>query len=281
MHNLDESANMYDHEDYDLDSSYAIEHRESKVPYLDQSNVEATELQGVDSAPDNDIEFVKNFDLSGFQVVRSEYFAHLREPSITFNQGKVGINSACLKKIPWADYAQILVNRQTKMLAIRPCQEAEIFSFQWCSYRMKDKKRQPRQVTGKLFFMKLCSMMDWNPDYRYKVLGKVINANNEYLIIFDLTAAETYVRTLSVDGQHSRVSKTPLYPAEWQDQFGIPFEDHQKALRVNLFEGYAIYGIKDKSADTPVSTIQPDAALTAVALSPNEYGGNSTWSATR
>lgn len=29
-----------------------------------------------------------DFDYNGYQVVRGEYFAHLYEPSITFNMGK-------------------------------------------------------------------------------------------------------------------------------------------------------------------------------------------------
>ena len=205
---------------------------------------------------DEEVETDESFKFDGFQVVRSEFFSHLREPSITFNQGKIGVNASCLKKLPDVDFVQILINRETKTLVIRPCQESEVFSFQWCTYRARDQKRLPRQVTGKLFFMKLCTLMGWNPDYRYKVLGKLIRANNEYLFIFDLTAAETFIREQAEAGQRPRARTAPLYPSEWQDQFGIPFEDHQKALQVNLFEDYAIYGIKDKPPASP-DRVQP------------------------
>ena len=50
-------------------------------------------------------------DLHGFQVVRREFFAHVREPSIIFNDGKVGVNTACVRKLPDVEYVQILIVR--------------------------------------------------------------------------------------------------------------------------------------------------------------------------
>ena len=37
---------------------------------------------------------------------------------------------------------------------------------------------------------KLLSLMEWNPKYRYKLLGKLIRSNNELLFIFDLNSPE-------------------------------------------------------------------------------------------
>ena len=203
--------------------------------------------QEIQVVSDEEIEEMPSSIFGGFQIVRSEFFSQLHEPAITFNQGKIGVNSACLKKLPNINYAQILVNREKKMLAIRPCQETEIFSFQWCSYRARDHKRQPRQITAKMLFMKICSLMNWNMDYRYKILGKLIRANNEYLFIFNLRSAQTFVREPAAEGEKPKTSRNPVFPAEWQNQFGIPFEDHQKALQINMFQGFAVYSIKDDS----------------------------------
>ena len=125
---------------------------------------------------------VADFDFEGYQVVRGEFFAHIYEPSITFNNYKVGVNTACLKKLPNFDYVQILVNPEDKKLAVRPCSEDEKDSFRWCS---ATKKRTPKQITCRMFFAKVVSLMDWNPNYRYKLLGKLIRSGNELLFIFD------------------------------------------------------------------------------------------------
>ena len=234
------------------------------------------ESKEMDVVSDEEIEEVPDSIFGGFQIVRSEYFSQLHEPSITFNQGKVGVNSACLKKLPNIDYAQILVNREKKMLAIRPCQETDIFSFQWCTYRAKDHKRQPRQITAKMLFMKICTLMKWNLDYRYKILGKLVHANNEYLFIFNLNSAQTFIREPAAEGEKPKTSRNPIFPAEWQNQFGIPFEDHQKALQINMFHGFAVYSIKDDSTAAlneqakPTDETPPDPPE-------DQQGGDPSW----
>ena len=41
-----------------------------------------------------DIEIVddEQFDYTGYQIVRGEFFAHTFEPAIVFNKGKVSVN---------------------------------------------------------------------------------------------------------------------------------------------------------------------------------------------
>ena len=69
----------------------------------------------------------------GYEVVHGEFFAHLNEPSLTFNNFKVYVNAVCIRKVPEFDYIQILVNPDAKKLAIKPCREEEKDSFRWCS----------------------------------------------------------------------------------------------------------------------------------------------------
>lgn len=139
------------------------------------------------------LEMGDSFDLNGFQVVRKEFFAHLREPSVSFNNCKFSVNSACLAKFPRTDYVQVMINRDTKILALRPCSEGARDSFAWCN--ASKGKRKPRAITCKLFFAKVVDLMNWNPNYKYKLLGRLIHANGEYLIAFDLHSTEVYQRT--------------------------------------------------------------------------------------
>ena len=232
------------------------------APMSPESTADTPEEEVLTVVPvsDEPIEDDNSFSLDKFQVVRREFFSHISEPSITFNNYKIGLNSACIKRLPQIDYIQFLVNRQTRKLAIRPCLESDLHSFQWCTN--SGGKRKPRQVTGKIFFMKLFDMMGWNPNYRYKILGKLIRANGEYLFVFDLTSTEVYQR-IAKEGTKPKMSRTPVFPAEWQDQFGVPFEEHRKSLQINIFDNYAVYGIKDKEAEhsavpgIPAQTEQP------------------------
>ena len=196
-----------------------------------------------------DDEIIKDetFTYQGYQVVRGEFFAHINEPSITFNNSKVSLNTACVNKLPDIDYVQILVNPEEMKLAVRPCGEDAKDSFLWCGINRKNGRKKPRQITCRMFFAKIVQLMEWNPDHRYKIMGKLIESNDDYLFIFDLKATEVYQR-ISPDGEKPRSSRTPVFPSEWQDQFGLPVEEHRKSLQINIFNGYAVFGIKDTSA---------------------------------
>lgn len=181
------------------------------------------------------------FSYDGYQVVRGEFFAHTFEPSITFSDSKVYVNMACLNRMPDVEYIQILINQQTKKLVVRPCREDEKDSFRW---RTSTGRCRPRQITCRIFYAKLAEMMHWNPVYRYKLLGKLITANSEQLYIFDLTATEVYQR-IRQEGRKARNCRTPVFPSEWQNQFGLPVEEHRRQLQINIFDGYTVFGIKD------------------------------------
>ena len=201
-------------------------------------------------APDTEVIEDESFSYQGYQVVRGEFFSHIYEPSVSFNNCKVQFNTACLKKMPTVEYVQFLVNPITMSLAVRPCHEDDKDAFAWCT--TKNGKRKPRQITGRLFFAKIVSMMGWNPNYRYKLLGKIIRRGGEYLILFDLKATETYQRVIK-EGEKPKTSRTPVFPAEWQNQFGLPVEEHRKQLQVNIFDGYTVFSVQDpaKEASAP------------------------------
>lgn len=190
-----------------------------------------------------------DFSYEGYQVVRGEFFAHIYEPSFTFNNYKVSVNTACIKKLPEYDYVQILVNPDEKKLAVKPCKEDEKDSFRWCS---ATSKRSPRQITCRMFFAKVISLMDWNPDYRYKLLGKLIRSENDLLFVFDLTSPEIYKRNVKENGKSSS-SRTPAYPEGWKNQFGLPVKEHKQQIQVSVFNGYAVFGLQDEKKKKPLN----------------------------
>lgn len=85
--------------------------------------------------------------------------------------------------------------------------------------------------------------MGWNPNYRYKMLGKIIKTGMDYLILFDLNSTEVYQKIIK-DGEKVKTSRSPQFPSEWKNQFGLPVEEHKKLLQINVFEGYTMFGIE-------------------------------------
>lgn len=189
-----------------------------------------------------------DFSYEGFQVVRGEFFSHIYEPTFTFSDYKVNVNTACVKKLPDVDYIQLLVNPVEKKLVVRPCGEDEKDSLRWSTKSIK--KRAPKKITCKIFYAKVLSMMNWNPEYRYKLLGKLIKSGEEYLFVFDLNSPEIFVKSVK-EGEKAKLSRKPTYPEEWKNQFGVPVEDHQNNLQINIFNGYTVFSVHNNEESKP------------------------------
>lgn len=68
-----------------------VDNEETASPVLEES---VTPMTIDKAAPGCVIELSDEFDFEGYQVVRREFFAHTFEPSITFNNYKVYVNTA-------------------------------------------------------------------------------------------------------------------------------------------------------------------------------------------
>ena len=73
----------------------------------------------------------EEIDLGEYEIVRPEFFAHIKEPALTVNVDKIGVNTACVRLMPDVEYVQILVNRKEKKLLLKPCDEIEITGYRW------------------------------------------------------------------------------------------------------------------------------------------------------
>jgi hypothetical protein len=87
--------------------------------------------------------------------------------------------------------------------------------------------------------------MGWDMSYRYKLLGKLIRSGGDLLFVFDLTEPEIFTHIKIEDGKIKK-SRTPFYPEEWKNQFGVPAEQHENTVQVSLFNKYTVFGIQKK-----------------------------------
>lgn len=214
------------------------------------------------------IELAEDFSYEGYQVVRRELFAHLREPAVVIRRDSVTFNTACIAGLEDAVYIQILVNQDNKRMVVRKCEENDKDALRWCV--AKPDKRKSRKMTNKIFSAMMYEMMGWNLDCRYKILGHKITFEDETIYVFDLMETEIFLdikgkrarkdtesqttienannieETVSSDTdtersaeEIKRKNRIPFYPKEWKDSFGLPVEEHRKALEINMLDGYA------------------------------------------
>ena len=230
---------------------------------------EITAEQQKENIDQKALELAQDFSYEGYQVVRRELFAHLREPAVVIRRDSVTFNTVCIAGLEDAVYIQILVNQENKRMVVRKCEENDKDALRWCVE--KPDKRKSRKMTNKLFSAMIYDMMGWDLDCRYKMQGYKITHEDETMYIFDLLEPEIYMDTKRKRKKADSVQKAdandtpaeltkeqmeeqqkeeiavkverklnriPFYPKEWKDSFGLPVKEHERALETNLKEGY-------------------------------------------
>ena len=203
-------------------------------------------------------EFEDTFSYDGYQVVRKELFAHLRDPAVTIRRDSVTFNTACINGLEDVVYIQIEINSELKRMVIRGCGENDKDALRWCI--AKPDKRKSRKMTGREFSSSLYKTMGWDENCRYKILGYRIEFEGETLYIFDLTVPEIFharpkkVKTAETEesemAHEEEQEQTPpvntrkgFYPDDIAGTFGLPVEEHRKSTEVKEMDGYVSYGM--------------------------------------
>lgn len=224
-------------------------------------------IENTENIDQKALELAQDFSYDGYQVVRRELFAHLREPAVVIRRDSVTFNTACIAGLEDAVYIQILVNQDNKRMVVRKCEENDKDALRWCIE--KPDKRKSRKMSNKLFSAMMYDMMGWNTDCRYKILGHKITHEDETMYIFDLLETEIFMDTkrkkkanpdslvkkeelvtaetdqTSEQNQEEiaakvarKLNRIPFYPKNWKDSFGLSVEEHKKALETNITDGY-------------------------------------------
>lgn len=167
-------------------------------------------------------------ELAGYQVTKAEFFAHTLEPAVTLWDTRLKFNMACLRRFPGATHIQILIHPEQKRLIIRPCDPDTPDSLRW-AVGGGEKEVRNRDLLCKIFAARIFDLMKWNPQYRYKLLGKPATCDGEVLFLFKLTDFELFI---------CGKRKGSFLPEEWRNYFGTPVEQHDEAYKIDLADGY-------------------------------------------
>ncbi|MCC6094122.1 MAG: integrase [Lachnospiraceae bacterium] len=205
---------------------------------------------------EKEAEIQKTFSYNGYQTVRRELFAHLREPQMTIRKDSITFNTACIEGLEDTVYIQILVNQDQKRLVIKKCEKDDRDSLRWCI--QKNDKRKSRKITGRQFCNMIYKMMSWDNLCRYKILGHRIDYQGETLYVFELDDAEIFrerpKRTKAeleklreemtpeeleaMKQREAKASRTPFYPGDL-DTYGVPVEKHEDRVSLQSLDGFA------------------------------------------
>lgn len=179
---------------------------------------------------------LSNFDLSDFEKVDSQLLSTVSQPMCWFKYNQMYFNRACIDKMKNTQYIELLFEPTEKLLAIRNCNEYDDYAIKWGVE--KNDKLSPITKTSSGISHVLFDCMEWNEDYRYKMIGVRRTKNNDSIVIFDLNNAEAICREeLESENPDEVISKITSYYDEYlSDHFGNNFYDDIYTMRLYMMD---------------------------------------------
>ncbi len=133
-----------------------------------------------------------DFDLRGYEVVRSQFFNTTDRKCITFSAGHLWFGAVCLRKLNNAMYVEILINPIDQLLAVRPCAKEYRNAVRWA--KIDGDQYRPRTVSGAAFMNTLYEIFGWDSECKYRVSGVRRQKGNESVLVFDMRETEVVNR---------------------------------------------------------------------------------------
>ena len=162
----------------------------------------------------------------GFQVVSGSMFSQVLEPVVRFSHSSMAFNSTCISRmnrivgengIPRLirrQWVEVLFNPVERMIAVRPCAEDHPNAIRWVNDKGKSVS-----FGSKAFCTILYTLLDWNPEYTYRVPAIVRTKGDETVLFFDL---DNYIGRMvgkRVTAAETPQDSSPDHPAsEEQDE---------------------------------------------------------------
>lgn len=178
------------------------------------------------------------FDLRGFEVVRSELLDVNMMPTAKFGNKTVRFNTVCAKKFS-AKKAEILIHPGGKKIAIRPAPDDSRNGV--LIALPGDTGYVSREIPAAAFVYTIFDIFGWKRDYTYKITGTLYENGAEFAYIFSAEEPEIFLnkKRIVLTGSEDGAVSTPILqsrqyvqavPETWADTFGREYYSHMRTF---------------------------------------------------
>ena len=184
------------------------------------------------------------FDFTGYEIARTQFFNISGKLSITISNKYISFSMGCIKKFKEIQYIDILISPRRKLLAIRPSEQNIKNSVRWSKFT-ENCTVAPKQISGRAFLPVIFDLFNWDTDLKYKIQGTYYFKENMSIIIFDINNAEILIpkASLIIDSKTQALSSAGNNiigsPKEWCNDFGIGFYTY---AQIKELKNYFAYG---------------------------------------
>lgn len=170
------------------------------------------------------------FDMRGFEVARVQFFETAQRLSVTFSADTLTFGIEGIRKLNNPLYADILLHPTKQLLAVRPGKKDNKYSYNWA--KVTNGVYSPKSISATSFMPTIYSLLNWDLENKYRVIGYRKQKDDECLLLFDLKDSEILVPTTNLPmetvqdnemkpittGKNSK--NVVAFPKEWADGFG-------------------------------------------------------------
>ena len=179
-----------------------------------------------------------DFDMRGFEIIRSEFIDTIHRPYVIFEEKKIKFSMACIRKLGKDNRVELLVNPIDLRFAVRTAAKDSRNAI-ICS-RVSGGIFYPKDISGAAYLGTLFQIFGWNSDFKYRVSGSLFQKESEAVYIFNINDAEAFIKPHMLTGKNRTETEgetiKPLLvsgdrvraiPREWMNSFGNQYYLHQ------------------------------------------------------
>ena len=169
-----------------------------------------------------------DFDLRGYEVVRTQFFASASMTSVSFSKNGIRFSNACIRKFARTEYIELQIHPYNQQIVVLPCSEQHKTKMCWA--RIYSDRISVRTISGSAFLKTLYELFDWDIEMRYRLRGEVLHYGEKMMALFDVKTPEIFT---------SRYEMT----MPWTTGFGENYYNYRKsrlpeASIMDLFSEY-------------------------------------------
>lgn len=203
-----------------------------------------------------------DFDLRGFEIVRSQFFDTARKLCVTFSADSIVFSTECIRKFNKTLYIEMLTHPDDHLLIIRPCTKETRNAVRWAN--PNNGQYYPRPVSCAAYIKTLYELFDWKPDCKYRMRGIHRCKDGEAIMIFDIKETEIFIPQDTLESSQENSTEGSLlpdgsqpftsgpkkdimaYPCAWADNFGSNFYRHAQARELAAFDRKGVWNVSEE-----------------------------------
>ena len=218
------------------------------------------------------------FDLRGYEIVRSQFFRSCNDISVTFSLSDLLFSKQCVQKLNKTATVELLFDPVHHRLAVRPTDKDNRHGVVWA--KVYQHKTICKPIHGAAFLPTIFEILGWKSENKYRIRGVRRQKGQEVILLFNLCETEISLPIHSTNESANRIDMSavlsaqgiqPLvsnsanrltaFPQEWAYSFGHDVYYHEQSPEIASIDRDGQWDVLNRGAPyTKSKDVTPSSA---------------------